>query len=1086
MMIGLPRLAGPLVLLAMLSLAPLGMTSCRREPPATPAGSQPGNDEAHQAQTLYARRLGDRTTRAEVARNLGREKAAGAIEPLRAAAKDPDPAIREACLWALGEIGDASAAEALSFYVSDPEPAVKRAAVEALGKLRSPEAVPALSEGRADEDVEIRRLALAGLVAIPGEQATRELVKVLEDPDHSLRLVAASALVDREGDVAVEGILQALADANAEVRAVAAEAVRKRKKEILPGLREALSKTRDVDARLDAARLLAPMKDLETVPVLLGLLENLPRHSRRDPGELQTIVVDALVAMGEPVLGALKAEAMDGECGSLAERAVADVCLRIGEPAVQPIVETILAWKLFPDPEELALWVRTLGHLGDAGALPAFRRALAQDVEGMADLVAEARRAIEARSGKSMPPSSPERGLFAGDPGDMAHQSIPRGSITFTPADRGAGALPSDGVVRFSLPGALFKLQGDSDLEIELLRRDGKWDPALWGYALRFNKRSHPGRLIEQSVGDSQNLRVELAILKDQWVAGGFAEYEITLDGMESPLEGTYRGHFNGRHVSGPVTGICWKRDWSESSGSSLSSGEHPRLIFRSEHLPILRQRVKTGLGRRILRALRSRIAAHKELYREPVNWVTTWEPGMDCAIGHAFLAQLFDDPRHGRRAAALMTERTRVPPYGGEHGERFPRPVSLFPYAYDLGYEYLEPAEREAIAEKLRTFYSLYSVEWGPHGIFAVNRSVFAVPGLMGLAVLGDQGPFHMTAPEAPPPVIALPPDAKLKSSEGVPVRKLEPGALLKDCLMTGPFDVRGGEDPLVALGERSALRPDRDTAVFYRGVRYRFVPLPSDSVGAVTGPNLKCEYFVVPGAAPESLSFLYALLEVDQEAGCLVDRRYPLGTRWAAIWIDGRPIEDGTTVMFQPGLHRVLIEVRGSVTSPVLPPADVGAARARLRKYEWLLGEWQAAKRLHEETGELQEVRLIYDMCRRGLRTHAFGEIVRAQSTGKTSGGAGVPFVSACWTATGQALFPDTPLLIAEHPEELSSDRLDPRTLCFAMGVAPDSLKPAVAAEFQKRYYPDRLSQLSCLELIAAFVNYPLDITLPESSSE
>jgi hypothetical protein len=61
-----------------------------------------------------------------------------------------------------------------------------------------------------------------------------------------------------------------------------------------------------------------------------------------------------------------------------------------------------------------------------------------------------------------------------------------------------------------------------------------------------------------------------------------------------------------------------------------------------------------------------------------------------------------------------------------------------------------------------------------------------------------------------------------------------------------------------------------------------------------------------------------------------------------------------------------------------------------------------------------------------------------------------------------------------------------LDPRTLCFALGVAPPSVKPAVAREFQKRYYPDGLSRLSCLELIAAFVNYPLDTTPPESSNE
>jgi hypothetical protein len=49
--------------------------------------------------------------------------------------------------------------------------------------------------------------------------------------------------------------------------------------------------------------------------------------------------------------------------------------------------------------------------------------------------------------------------------------------------------------------------------------------------------------------------------------------------------------------------------------------------------------------------------------------------------------------------------------------------------------------------------------------------------------------------------------------------------------------------------------------------------------------------------------------------------------------------------------------------------------------------------------------------------------------------------------------------------------------------MGMAPESLKPALVWEFNRRFLSDtadrRRNRLSILELIAAFVNYPLDVT-------
>jgi hypothetical protein len=48
----------------------------------------------------------------------------------------------------------------------------------------------------------------------------------------------------------------------------------------------------------------------------------------------------------------------------------------------------------------------------------------------------------------------------------------------------------------------------------------------------------------------------------------------------------------------------------------------------------------------------------------------------------------------------------------------------------------------------------------------------------------------------------------------------------------------------------------------------------------------------------------------------------------------------------------------------------------------------------------------------------------------------------------------------------------------------MVPEELKTALVAEFNRRFVPDRLERLSCMGLIAAYVNYPLDVTPGRSS--
>ena len=65
-----------------------------------------------------------------------------------------------------------------------------------------------------------------------------------------------------------------------------------------------------------------------------------------------------------------------------------------------------------------------------------------------------------------------------------------------------------------------------------------------------------------------------------------------------------------------------------------------------------------------------------------------------------------------------------------------------------------------------------------------------------------------------------------------------------------------------------------------------------------------------------------------------------------------------------------------------------------------------------------------------------------------------------------------------LAAAPSFASSPDLTNRDLVFLMGMAPEGLRAPLGREFKRRFLPDTLGRLSCLELVAAFVGYPLDV--------
>lgn len=749
-----------------------------------------------------------------------------------------------------------------------------------------------------------------------------------------------------------------------------------------------------VEARIAALRVLVALRDVESTRPIIGLL-----GSSKTPAPLRAALITALGDLGPGTLPVMNEMVIAGEHASeLAEQAVAEACVRIGRPAVPVLVAEVLRWKLFPDPDELQLYLRALVAIGDPAALPALQRALAQDILGLAALI---------------PNATPEAGIMVGPagPGPTREPIAP-----IMPREPRGNTVPADGVVRVRLEQALVPPGQEAarkrePLTIEFVRRDGRWEDTCWGYSLNYNKREHPGRVTAHT-DEPLALTVQMALRDDIWVKGGFGEFVIEL---APDFTGRYHGHFNHRAVTNSVTAVSWPLTWP-TNNVTLAVDEHPRLIFRQNDIAALRAKARTPFGRRVISLLRDRLARDKTLFAAPVDGVKNWRPGMDLAIGHGFLSLLFDDPAHGQRAAKLVADRAEVEPYWGEHGECLPAPAFLFPFAYDLAHHALTAAERREVEPALESICGLMPQLHGLTGVFAGGQppGMYGVPGLMALCLLRQPQQFNLYTPIEPFPFRALP----AGQADGLPVNRLESDTLIRAWAVNGQ------------------------------------TPLPPAAVQTMKVFDSEIGHLVMP----EGERFLHCAVPVDTPQGWRINPQFPAGRRWANLWINGAKIETATVVELAPGTHHLIVEAAGPRVYPQFAAADALTARALRERYDFEMDLWRVAKKKHDQDGESARLAFLTDACARGMRLWLWQRPQHASDLQW-------PFVAALWTATGKGCYPDTPLP--------AMGGLSDRALAFMLGVAPLEERRKLAREFDRR----DLSRMGCLELVAAFVNYPVE---------
>ncbi|MFP4054103.1 MAG: HEAT repeat domain-containing protein [Phycisphaerae bacterium] len=1029
-------------------------------------------------------------TRGEEARRLGRDRvreAVGHIAPLLHA---DEVESRRAAAWALAEIGTPSAARFLRKAADDADPQVRAQVARGLGRAAVPVPSEELDRLLEDPQVSVRAAAAGALGHVTGspEAIASRLSRALSDPSAEVRKAAVNALGRRDVFVAWRPALEATEDSDPGVAKAARQMIRRRSNGFhgvaLGGLRREPS----VSEAAELVKLLGVLGEKRGATVILQELDVPDKTSEDEVAVLVDAAVGALLGIGKPAIEAIVSETILEEASLPAERAAAMAAERIGQASVRPVVKGILQWRVYPSAAELVRWVQVLGRLGDPAANAALNFALAQGIDGMEQHVAAARGAIEKARGRPLPPPRPTEGLLAGTPGEGAYGSIRPGGVLVTPPNPQGNTIPDNGVVKLVLKGALLSNtvpgQGGSfDLHTHVARRDGKWDADSMAWSTRFNKRSFDFRIRgHRREGDSILLDVEVIYRDDHWRKCAYGEYSISLTPGRANMDARYEGHCNFGRCAGKVEVVSWRHDWPSNALPPLEAGMHPRLPFRPGDVQALRERAKTPFGRKVIAALRRRI--WRTGYRTPLNYVTNWEAGADSASGHGFLAVLFGDRRHGQRGAAMLMPRTQRFPYLGEHGERLPGPMSHYPMAYDLCHHALTDKEFREVIEVRAYVRMAFPLRTGPGGVFSAHRGTYAIPAMGCLALLGEKGPFFYPKPYVPPEVIAFEPEQDLPGGE-VAVNEWRPGEPIRQWLVAGPVEAGGKKEPakshpLAELGGPAALKAVPGSEFTHKGRTVRFGPVGKEPSRELRGMETQSYMLELPVTGAQHRNFLYTVVEVGKDVTFAVPSRRRMGNLESKLYVNGVRVPFRAVVKLKEGRHRLLVEAAGPIVGLDYRAARYGYAKALRERFEYFSAQYEEARRIHRVTGQMPSLPETLRLCESGVRQAMLTEqekVERNGGKGYRSGAWMWPYAFSQFMATGQGLYPDTPLPVASMPDRIRPRDLRDEQLVYSLALVPDSRKPALKAEFDRRFLPDGLTKLGCMELVAAFVGYPLE---------
>jgi len=223
----------------------------------------------------------------------------------------PDPAFREGLIWAFGLAGRRAAAAVpalVELLAGDPDAEVRLGVAEALGWIRDPAAVPALIRAlEEDREPRVRAAAASALGLIGDPEAIPALLAALEDePRVQEATLIALALLGKGNEA------------------------------VLAAVRAKLTEGKTGEVRGAAAWALALMGDRESIPRLIGLLED-PESIARGSAALALGLLKARRAI--PALQAAFGEEPYAEV----RLGILIALLLIDESALEPILSEALS-----------------------------------------------------------------------------------------------------------------------------------------------------------------------------------------------------------------------------------------------------------------------------------------------------------------------------------------------------------------------------------------------------------------------------------------------------------------------------------------------------------------------------------------------------------------------------------------------------------------------------------------------------------------------------------------------------------------------------------------------------------------------
>ncbi len=543
-----------------------------------------------------------------------------------------------------------------------------------------------------------------------------------------------------------------------------------------------------------------------------------------------------------------------------------------------------------------------------------------------------------------------------------------------------------------------------ADLDFEFhLHPDGTWDDEVWAFGMNYVREGHyerslgkmdnHGRLVNvEQDGDSIHLDVAMTFMGHPHIGQGmrpqrWGRYRIEVQREGDRFTGRFEGLFHGWPVRGAAEGEIRRPYIEQVEGvRPLEPGEHPRLIFRREHIEKLRDRAEnTPEGRAMLQRLRQRLEGD-------IAWGNPRIPAR-FAAGYGVLYQITGEQSAADEARSIVE---RIMAGEGQHArmlQRAPRVMGTA-LAYDLCHEAWDEDFRREVATWLEhASWDVLNMGGGgglndhPHSNWM--GIAFSGAGVAALAVLGDEVDFP-DPPTAPPHVKLAPPD-DYEPGRDVPIAELEPGIMPRQWLMVGPFETEAGVDFLQDIGGRAEARPHRGQQVRFGEVTRRWELTTAFENDALwqhdhfTGEQPALDLLVPIERAYHSTSYYHLALRNTERGWYRFRADTNAGGEAAVMFLAGQRLHHNDVVHLDEGLYPVTIQISVGSTEPwgriLMQPRfhPISEREAESHKaiaeadYLRELGQWQRDREAWLEAGR-RSVRAPHLLARaqRGVWRH------------------------------------------------------------------------------------------------------------------